>query len=238
MDTRSPPDLDDAQQDRLQSLLPWYVNNTLGSADRAWVDDMVVSSDMARRLLARESVFRSQAVMLSEMPQGDLGLSKLMSRVREQAGHAPAAPQAQPAHTAASRSRGADGIWPTLQGWLSSLTQPRLVAAMAVVLAVQTTFIAWSGLGGPRVDYDAERGAAVLQARTLRVRFREDISERELRQALVGAGARVVGGPNQFGEYWLASDLVSVQEIKDALLASGVTVQMELDTQGPKEWSK
>jgi hypothetical protein len=226
--TPTPDDLPPEQHDRLCSLLPWYVNNTLAGPERAWVDALVARSEAARLLLAQENIFRSRAALLSEVPepaQPDLGLARLLHRVRHE----------MPVRTVPAQGEAAPagGLLHALKQALAWLTQPRMASAMAVVLVLQAGVIAWMGQHDVAAEYDDSRGVAVEEARTLRVRFKGDLPEREVRKALNAAGARIVSGPNQLGEYWLASDLVSIDEMKASLVSSGVTEQIDADTQGP-----
>ena len=228
-------DLSPDQHDRLCSLLPWYVNNTLATTERDWVDAQVARSHAARLLLAQENIFRSRAALLADVPapsQGDLGLARLLHRVR----HDMPARHESSSATRATEARGpgaSSSVWQALQRWLAWLTQPRMATAMAVMLVVQAGVIGWMSQHDLATEYDESRGVAVQEARTLRVRFKSELPERELRRALNAAGARIVSGPNQLGEYWLASDLVSLDEMKASLLSSGVAEQIDTDVQGP-----
>jgi hypothetical protein len=233
-DALTPDDLPPDQHDRLCSLLPWYVNNTLAGPERDWVDALVARSHGARLLLAQENIFRSRAALLAEVPaplQGDLGLARLLHRVRHDM-----PVRAQPVASRVQPATG--GLWRALKQALAWLTQPRMASAMAVVLVVQAGVIGWMGQHDLATEYDESRGVAVQEARTLRVRFKGELPEREVRKALNAAGARIVSGPNQLGEYWLASDLVSLDEMKSRLISSGVTEQVEVDTQGPPRGQK
>ena len=134
-------DLSPDQHERLCSLLPWYVNNTLATTERDWVDALVARSHAARLLLAQENIFRSRAALLADVPvppQSDLGLARLLHRVRHE----------MPARSEASQvtrptEGGAPGPWQALQRWLAWLTQPRMATAMAVMLVVQAGVIGW-----------------------------------------------------------------------------------------------
>jgi hypothetical protein len=50
----------------------------------------------------------------------------------------------------------------------------------------------------------------------------------------MGAGARIVGGPTQLGEYWVASGSTSLEEIRRALQRAQITASMDIDTAGPR----
>jgi len=72
-----------------------------------------------------------------------------------------------------------------------------------------------------------------MEARTLRVVFAPAATESQLRTALTSVGARIVGGPTQLGEYWLASSSASIDEVKTSLIRSGLTTSIEVDVVGP-----
>jgi hypothetical protein len=78
------------------------------------------------------------------------------------------------------------------------------------------------------------RSSPVTELRTLRVTPAAGVTEAQWRAALLNAGARVVGGPTQLGEYWLASDIRSLAEMQAQLQAAGVTTQIVIDTEGPR----
>lgn len=233
MSLEHPPDLDATQVDRLQAVLPWYVNNTLDAQERQWVDALMVRSEAARRMLAQESIFRTRAGLLVEAAPGDLGLSRLLSTVRSpDVAVDPVAVVRTPQREAHEPPQ--DSWWHRIVDWVCG---PRMAGAMLALVMIQASLLVWQHQDNA-VPMETERGVSVTEVRTLRVRFRDDVSERDVRQALVAAGARMVAGPNQLGEYWLASELVSMEEMTASLRASGVTTQIEADTQGPREWRR
>jgi outer membrane lipopolysaccharide assembly protein LptE/RlpB len=113
---------------------------------------------------------------------------------------------------------------------------PLRVTLMAAALLAQGTAFA-QALTATRCDIRPQLPcpAVVLEARTLRVAFAPSTTELQLRKALTRAGARIVGGPTQLGEYWLASSSVSLDEIKASLIRSGVAQSITVDLAGPRE---
>ena len=133
-------ELDAEARDRLQSLLPWYVNNTLDAPDRQWVDDWMVRSEAARRMLAQETVFRSRAGWLVEAAPGDLGLGRLLSKVRgpEAAVDVKSTVQAPP--------RVVQGV-PRLSWWhrmVDAVCGPRMAGAMVALVMIQASLLVLS----------------------------------------------------------------------------------------------
>ncbi len=213
-----------AEDQRLTELLPWYVNGSLDAQGRAWVDQMVAVHPAAAAALARERHLSaaSEAMLLPVIAQ-DLGLARLRSRIRADATNA----------VTASVRAARTSLWTRFQHGLS---RPQWVSAMGVLVVAQAGLIAWLALT-PDVtseEVSATRSVGVTQVHTLRVSFRADASEREIRAALVGAAARIVGGPTQIGEYWVASDLSSLEEIRAALLKSNVITAIDVDLAGPR----
>jgi hypothetical protein len=219
----SPTPLSAADDQRLNELLPWYVNGTLDAERRAWVDQMAATSPMAAAALARErNLAAASEKMLLPVIAQDLGLARLRSLVRAEGSSSPTT----------SPSMSGPSWWAALQQWLA---RPQLATAMAALLVAQAGLIGWLATETDLGDQtSATRSVGVTQVHTLRVSFRSGTSEAEIRAAMVSAAARIVGGPTQMGEYWVASDLTSMEEIRAALLKSNVVASIEVDLAGPR----
>jgi len=198
----------------LEERLPWYVNGSLGPEERAWVDQMLARSPAEGARLERERALARTVVSGAAVAAQDIGLERVRAAIR----------QSREKPATASR-KGATGRW----DWLFS---PRLAVAMAAVIVVQGAGIAWLSTRGTTAD-DGLRSVPVTDMRTLRVRFVPGATEERIRTALQAAGARIVGGPNLVGEYWLASPMTSVEEMRSSLQASGLVGSMEADPLGP-----
>ncbi len=210
-----PDTLNPADRRRLLQALPWYLNGTLEAPERAWVEDALRRSPWAAQAMAREQALL-QSIAAPQPADTDLGLQALLSRVRPTQQRAAAPPAA--------------ASWvQTVWAWLAT---PQLGAAMAAVVLAQALLIGWM-VSAPPAD-TGMRSTPVTEVRTLRVVFVPEVTEAQLRSALRSAGARVVGGPTAFGEYWLASDQLSLDEMKTLLLASGLTRSIDVDLAGPR----
>ena len=210
-----PDTLNPADRRRLLQALPWYLNGTLDAPERAWVEDTLRRSHWAAQAMAREQALL-QSIAAPQPADTDLGLQALLSRVRPTQQRAAAPPAA--------------ASWvQTVWAWLAT---PQLGAAMAAVVLAQALLIGWM-VSAPPAD-TGMRSTPVTEVRTLRVVFVPEVTEAQLRSALRSAGARVVGGPTAFGEYWLASDQLSLDEMKTLLLASGLTRSIDVDLAGPR----
>jgi anti-sigma factor RsiW len=219
----NPASLPAAEDQRLDDLLPSYVNGTLEPDQRAWVDQMIETYPEARTALEREkNLSIACATMLVPVVAQDVGLARLRARIRADALNV---------QTTSVDRRRSSSLTSVLQ-WFS---RPQFATAMGVLVVAQAVSIAWLvSAPDPGDGISHTRSVGVAQVHTLRVSFRAGASEAEIRAALVGAAARIVGGPTQIGEYWVASDLTSLDEIRAALLKSNVVVSMEVDLAGPR----
>jgi len=211
--------LDDEER-LFDERLPWYVNGTLDDKAREWMESKLVASPACAWRLAREQALSKSVPNMLAPASQEIGLDRLLARVREDS------------RPATAPKIGWRNVIAALQQWLA---QPRLATAMALVVFVQAGLIGWlaalsTDTGGP----SEVRSVGVTEVRTLRVRFVPSASEAQVRMALLNTGAHIVGGPTQLGEYWLASGMVSLEEIKASLLRSGLVASTEFDTFGPR----
>jgi hypothetical protein len=202
--------------------LPWYINGTLRSDEADWMRSACQASSWAARMKDREEHLQAAAVAAQPSARGDLGRSRLMSLVAQ----SPAGERKVP-----SRKQGSVAAqW--LQGLADLLGRPQFAFAAAALVIGQAAILAWM-VAAPS-DVDQMRSVGVTQAPTLRVTFVQDATEAGIRQALIAAGARLVGGPNQFGEYWVASSMNSLEEVRKSLQGSGVVGTITIDPAGPR----
>ena len=205
-DQLSPYSADD--EARFNDLLPWYVNGTLDEADRAWVESMAKASNAAACQLAELNAFGEAVRAL--------------------------APPVRKPLEAAGRPR---FLQLALEGFTRWLARPQWAMAMAGVVVVQSGLIGWMAMshdGMSLDDHSPYKSVPANEARTLRVVFVPSASEAQIRAALTGARARIVGGPTQLGMYWITSATLTVDELKDALLKSGIVESLEADRSGPQ----
>ena len=203
--------------------LPWYVNGTLSQDERSWFEARLAESGWARDTLEIESLLVKTSVTVPD-PQGDLGLHRLMRKVE-------ADKQALRVVPSAGAARAPANWWHQLADRFSFLARPGLVYAAWALVVAQA---GWIGLAEYTNEGEQQiRSSPALVHRSLRVTFAKDVGEEKLRNALISAGARIVAGPNQFGEYWLWSQVNSIDEMRTALQASGVVATMVVDESLP-----
>lgn len=167
--------------DQAEQLLPWYATGQLDAADRAQVERHLLSCGDCRQQLKLERRFIDEFQGLA--PEVDSGWARLRARV------------AAPALKAPRRRHALREIW-------AMLTRPAVaalaVAQIAFVVIAGAAFLslgrpAYHVLGSPPVAADAN--AIVI--------FRAETREGEMRRALGGAGATIVGGPTAADAYLL-----------------------------------
>lgn len=177
----SSPDKPDEATPALRENLPWHITGKLADDEHAQLDAALAQNkSLAAERGWLESV-RDHIKHDTDLPDENAGFDKLMARIHgEQSGKV--------VSLHASR-------W---QRWERAIfaVAATVVFAQAAVIGVmfkhqqQETSIA--PLSGPT---QAVGGA------TLQVTFRESATEAEIRAALIGANAEIVGGPGALGIY-------------------------------------
>ena len=218
--------LTDEERRLLEERLPWYLNASLDRSERDWVDQLMERSAEARRLLEGERALREAVFRMQPAAAEDVGLDRLLALVKaDGAGSRPAAVARPAARPAAARA------W---TAWTEWFARPAWAGALSLLVVAQAGTMAWWAVQHPGADDAGLRSVPVTEVRTLRVTFVPSATELQIRSALVAAGARIVGGPNQLGEYWIASDMVSLDEMNAALQKSGITASIAQDLSGPR----
>jgi hypothetical protein len=174
--------------DRFDELLPWYVNGTLSADDRAWVDTHVAAHPQARAelnwMMALQTSVRSTA---SDIPD-TIGLAKTMKRIRA----------------------GRPTLGERLGSFLGLLTYPlgmRPAAAFAAlaIVVVQGGMIVHllDSTHEDETDLRALRATTTDQQPMLKLNFKPDAKESDIRLLLVSVQGQLAGGPGQLGDYYV-----------------------------------
>lgn len=206
--------------DRFEELLPWYVNGTLSKADAEWVAEYVRTHPEAQ---AELSWYQSlQTKIREDVPAvpADVGYAKFMQRVRAE----------QPA----PRTVKAPTMGERLRGFLGSFSvTPRLAFATAIIL-VQAGIIGKllldGGLGGTNPYAEVRSTSQPVHANgdLIRLSFRPDARESDIRFALVSVGATIIDGPTQLGDYLVkvpaGKGNVSIEQLMASATVDHVTL--------------
>ena len=201
---------------RFDDLLPFYINGTLSSADRAWVEGYLTEHPSARAELQwYESL---QARLREDVPavSSEVGMERALRRIRAER---PAA-QGTPRPAAPSPLE-------RLRGWVvgvlpQTVLRPAFASAMAIV-AVQTVVIAT--LVVERDDSSeirALRASVVEKGPYLKVNFKADARETDIRMLLVEVHGSLAAGPGQLGDYYVRVPEQQLPASSDKLAASAI----------------
>ena len=203
-------------------LLAWYANGTLSAADRQRFESALGRSHETSELLAWERMVRAA---VREDPTlsvaADHGLARVMQRIRS---------EAKPVSSKRVR-----------HGWFfgpfARFTGPTALALACTVVAVQFAVIVqiWPGKEATESYSDVRSVSARGQKfdSFLRVAFRPDAQESNLRALLREIRAEVVAGPSQIGDYYLVVDKANVQAALGILQASAFIESVEVTHELP-----
>jgi hypothetical protein len=202
---------------RFDELLPFYVNGTLSDSDRSWVDGYLREHPTAA---AELNWYRSLQQRLHEdVPavSSEVGLERALKRIRTEG------PAAQGARRAAGPS-----LVERLRDWVSAivpqpLLRPAFAGALAVV-ALQTAVIVQLVID--REDDSSQiralQGSVVDKGPYLKVNFKADAREADIRLLLVEVHGSLAAGPGQLGDYYLRIPAPQLAAITDRMKASGI----------------
>jgi len=182
---------------KVQELLPWFLNGTLEADDVAQVEEHLQSCPACRSELQCLQVLRSTYVDTELAPDAEAALARLRPRLEE------SAPASRPRTGGPSRARPAQ-----IPSWLGLA----LAAQFALILG-----LGWKVLQpDAALEYHALSSAATAEhaAGSLVVVFNPAASQREVARILHRSGGRVVDGPTESNGFVLA---VASGNLKDAL---------------------
>jgi hypothetical protein len=204
--------------EKIEQWIPWYVNGTLGAAERAEMDRYLHVDDEARAevaLFARAS----QAIKASvDHVPADIGLNKALSRIRAEK----TSTIVNVGSDAKRSSLSSPSLMQRIGNWLgASWTQPALALAL-MVIGVQSFMLFGSGkdemqMRGSTVGAEKKGNAsAAADLAYFRVIFKPTATEGDIRVLLGGSAANFVSGPGESGEYTISvasKDAVRVLDI-------------------------
>lgn len=172
--------------------------------------------------VVKRAVIQTAATDLPE----DEGLSRVLGRIRadNRATQASRKPQA---------TRG--------QGWLdwfAGLMAPRPVfATMAAVLVAQLAIIVsiWpnQNLSEDYAGFRSHPGQTNIEQPFIRVSFKPEATEYDMRMLLREVAVEIVAGPSQLGEYYLLAPKGEVASVRDLLASNAQIERVDLVDQLP-----
>ena len=201
---------------RFDELLPFYVNGTLSEADRQWVDNYLREHPQA---LSELDWCRSlQSQLRGDVPavSSEIGMERALTHIRRE--------RAAPARRDASPS-----LMERLAAFMSTLVprpvlKPAFIAALAVV-AVQGVVIV--ELLGDHPDESSliralPPGQVVEQGPYLKVNFKGEAREADIRLLLVEVNGSLAAGPGQLGDYFVRIPAPQLDAAASTLKASAI----------------
>jgi hypothetical protein len=200
---------------RFDELLPFYVNGTLNADDSAWIEHYLHEHPLAANevnwLRSVQATAQNEAVPVSS----EIGLERALRRIHGE--RAAAAPVKAPL-SAVER----------LRDWFSRLVpgpmlKPALAGALAVI-ALQAVVI--TAMVGEREETSLIRKVPDIgtteQPAYVKVNFRPDATEADIRMLLLDVQANIASGPGQLGDYYVRVPAWQVDAVQAMLGASAI----------------
>jgi hypothetical protein len=213
-----------------EAMLPFYVNGTLEPAGRDAVEAYLTAHPKAAGELGFHQALRARLHEDVPAVSSEVGLDRVMARIRAEAPQAANHKAMQPSLGERIKAwLGLDGA--AAGGGVSmgggggrggALAKPALVVAVGVI-ALQFLFIAGMIGGAPR-EHAMLRGASgpvvAPQGPFLKVNFKPDAREADIRLLLVQVHGSLAAGPGQLGDYYLALPPDTLPAAEQVLRAS------------------
>ncbi len=194
-------------QGDIQHDLPWLANGTLSAEERARLEAAIANSAEARRALDWELAVRDAIkAETAEWEPPAHAMDEVFRRIE----------RARPAPKESALKIFLSGIMESFQA------SPKFAFACAVA-AVQFGVIGylWSTQEDPGSYSEIRSTQPALQpTKFIRVMFAPTSTENDLRELLRKAGAEIVAGPSQLGDYYLLVDADKLTAALNTLRAS------------------
>jgi hypothetical protein len=196
-------------KEHFDELVPWYVNGSLGAEEREWVDRYIAEHPEARAEVdwhhALSQSMKKSALAVPET----VGLAKTMALIH--------------------RDR------PTFSARVTSFftalgVRPSVAFAGLAVIALQGGMIL-SLLNPPADDVEGIRTGRVMPTDNrpmLKLNFKPDAKEAEIRHLLMSVQGHLAGGPGQLGDYFVVvpagKEAAAVRQLESNPIVASVTL--------------
>jgi hypothetical protein len=202
---------------RFDELLPFYVNGSLPPADREWVDAYLREHP---RAVGELDWYRTlQTRLRDEAPAvpAEIGLDRALKRIHAERAHGARAASAAPSALA------------RVLDWLrAAVPQPMLrpaLAGAAAVVALQAVTIVH--LATQNDDELTQLRAVQPQSvgesgPYLKVNFKPDARESDIRMLLIESGGSLAAGPGQLGDYYVRVPSSRVAALANSLKSNAI----------------
>ena len=178
--------------DRLSELLPWYVNDTLDPADRAWVE-AELARNPARASEAQWLQSLQSRIRENQPPvAATIGLDRAMARIRAERVRSP------------GRAARPTALMRVSQWFAGFGMRPALGAAAAIIVVQGLLMVSMYRTNDELTNQiRAARPTVAPRVEYLRVTFKPDAKEEEIRLAISEVKGWLVDGPGTMGDYFL-----------------------------------
>ena len=209
---------DDA--DMFETLLLKYHRDELTDPERAWLHGYTAIHEAARLDMRLLDSLPDALQACTPAAHSRVGIDRVMKRI---AGSSPTS----------------KGFFSQISDWLGGTVSSKAFAGACAVIALQF------GLFGALVHNASESETEATQFRAaqtaavthvaVRVNFKENATERDMRFLLVSNGARIVAGPTQLGSYFRTVRKGGEQALAQARNASPLIAGVQVDVQLPDD---
>ena len=200
--------------------LAFYVNETLSDSDRRHVERHLDDHPAYQCQIAFYRALQSEIKRAVPERSPEVGLAATLARIEEES------------------SRDSSGVahndsW--FQRWFDGGFRPQHAYAVGLALLAGQLGVIGTLLNDRSSEFSETRSRPVVAAPNgpfIKVSFKGDAKEADIRFMLIGLGASIVGGPSQLGDYFLFLDVRrtdwAVQQLRQSPVVDVVTVTATL----------
>jgi hypothetical protein len=216
---------------QFEELLPWFLNGTLTERDRDWVERYLLEHPEAQAELRWTQTLQGSVRESVQVVAPELGLDELLRRIRAES-------TTKGKHTADL------GWFDRLSQFFTTLRFTPVFTLAAVLILAQAGII--GGLMHERYQTRLEApGSAAFRSYPgwpstpagplLRITFKSDATESDMRKLLLQIRGSIVSGPNQLGDYLVEVETSALDEASKKVAGSQVVESVAIVTHPPSQ---
>jgi hypothetical protein len=216
---------------QFEELLPWFLNGTLTERDRDWVERYLHEHPEAQAELRWTQTLQGCVRESVQAVAPELGLDELLRRIRAES-------------TTKGKHAAGLGGFDRLSQFFTTLRFTPAFAFATVVILAQAGII--GGLMHELYQTRPESpGSAEFRSypgrpstaagQLLRIAFKSDATESDMRKLLLQIGGSIVSGPSQLGDYLVEVETPTLDEVSKTVAASQVVESVTIVTHPPSQ---